>query len=127
MRTALTAVLLLAISFGASAGVIAELADGSGGYAHCSCPIKGPCCKGPVCMMELARREAAGVTLHACGERPSDAALPLLPRWIGLLPDAPALAVAAAPAQELFAQDPRPVTGFDTIPDHPPRPLPATA
>jgi hypothetical protein len=127
MRIAITAVLLLAISFGASAGVIAELADGSGGFAHCSCPIKGPCCKGPVCRMELARRQAAGVTVHACGEPPSDATLPLLPRWLGLLPHAPAFDVAAPPAQELSADDARPVTGFANLPDHPPRPLPATA
>jgi hypothetical protein len=127
MRTALTAVLLLAIAFGASSGVIVELANGSDGYAHCSCPIKGPCCKGPVCRMELARRQAAGVTLHACGERPSDAVPPLLPRWIGLLPHAPALDVATAAAQEHFTHDARPVTGFVVIPDRPPRPLPATA
>ncbi len=127
MRTALTAVLLLAISFGASAGVIVELTNGSDGSAHCSCPIKGPCCKGPVCKMELARRQAAGVTLHACGERPSDAALPLLPRWIGLLPQAPALDVATAPAHALLAQDAQPVTGFAVLPDRPPRPLPAIA
>ncbi|HYK04411.1 MAG TPA: hypothetical protein VE974_21855 [Thermoanaerobaculia bacterium] len=127
MRIALTATLLLAISFGASAGVIAELASGSGGYAHCSCPIKGPCCKGPVCKMELARRHAAGVTLQPCGEPPSDAALPLLPRWIALLPQAPALDVATAPAHPFVADDVLPVAGFVAIPDHPPRPLPATA
>jgi hypothetical protein len=127
MRVALTAVILLAISFAASAGVIAELANGSGGSAHCSCPIKGPCCKGPVCRMEVARRQAAGVTLHACGEPSSDATLPLLPRWIGLLPHALALDVTAAPVRELSARDGRPITGFAILPDHPPRPLPATA
>jgi hypothetical protein len=127
MRTTLTFALLLAISFGASAGVVVELVQPADGVAHCSCPIKGPCCKGPVCRMELARRQAAGVTLHPCGERPSDAAMPLLPRWIGVLPCASALEAADAPARELVARDAHPVSGFATIPERPPRPLPAIA
>jgi hypothetical protein len=127
MRSALTFALLLAISFGAAAGAVAEVAGDGSGSTHCSCPIKGPCCKGPVCRMELARREAAGVTLHSCGETPSEATLPPLPRWIGVLPQVAPFEAANAPWHELVACETLPVTGFTTIPDRPPRPLPATA
>ncbi len=118
MRGALTAVLLAVISYGLSADAIAFLA-GNVEY-HCSCPIKGPCCKGAVCKMEVARRRAAGVALHPCGSR-TDSQLPLLVRPPALLPEPALLPPAMVTAVAYAGGGAGPARGFLQVPEQPPR------
>jgi hypothetical protein len=122
MRVALTFALLLAMTFGLTAGALACIAVHDAGY-HCSCPIKGPCCKGPVCRMEAARQHAGGLRLQTCGQS-REQELPPLARWLGVMPATiEALAASHAPRSLLRARDAVSAAGFAQLPDHPPRPL----
>ena len=87
----------------------------------CSCPIKGPCCKGAVCPMEAARRHTEGLAFRSCGAGASHVAMPNFLRWTLLAPvrvgRAP-LTLLADAAQPAAAA---PSAGIDRVPEHPPR------
>jgi hypothetical protein len=88
---------------------------------NCSCPIKAPCCKGPVCPMDAARRHAEGLSLRSCGAGGTRVALPNFLRWMLLMPlpagREPLVLLAEAPS----AVDAAVARGVERVADHPPR------
>jgi hypothetical protein len=114
---ALFVAIVLAATFDAT---LPFLLSAGHGY-HCSCPIKGPCCRKAVCPMDAARRQADGLSVRSCDGSSPQVAIPNFLRWMLLVPLAadaePVMSIAGVP--DGVAHAPR--AGVVRAPEHPPR------
>jgi hypothetical protein len=88
--------------------------------ARCSCPLKLSCCKGPVCPMELAKKNRRH-SFDSCGQQRSEIVIPPFFRWIGLLPSdvAPLSRIEGTEVEGTLLAETS--AGFLRPPERPPR------
>ncbi|HEX2834089.1 MAG TPA: hypothetical protein VHW00_13840 [Thermoanaerobaculia bacterium] len=91
---------------------------------HCSCPIKGPCCEGPFCLMEQARQESQArqepeeCSMRSCGHAETVAAIVRPPCILFVV----ASLESRTPAPRRFERaSSSPLRGISLVPDRPPR------
>lgn len=109
------AALLAVLAYGFATEVVIPLRTP---MTHCSCPIKGPCCEGPVCPMENARRESHERSLRSCDH--SDLA-PAMARPQGVFFDAPTVAESPSQSRAFVAIGTTTLRGVSRAPELPPR------
>jgi hypothetical protein len=90
---------------------------------HCSCPVKGPCCRLPVCPMEASRHLPGTTSFAPCGGGDPVVVIPSFFQWRALLPS-PTIATAAPLVREYaHVLAVNPLDGFGRDTDRPPRVL----